>query len=768
VSDAFQWWPQNSIPGESMRSLLLICLVSMTTLALADEPVVDPPDRVARLSYMQGDVSVAPAGTEEWAEGILNRPLTSGDRIWVDSSARAELQVGSATIHLDQNSGLQLVDLDDNLMHLQITEGSANIRVLRKRDDERIEVETPNATVTLLHPGEYLIEANSAGDQTTVRTRGGASEVVAANGSQRSWQVESNQQGVFDGSGELTATLDTLGPRTAFEDWANDRNRSSESPQSSRYVSNEVVGYEDLDRYGSWVSYPEYGYVWRPTTVVAGWAPYRYGRWVWVSPWGWNWVDSAPWGFAPFHYGRWAYLQSRWCWVPGPRHVRPVYAPALVAWTGGSPGVGVSISAGVGWFPLGPREVYVPGYRYSRGYLNRVNVSNTIIVNNTYITNIYNGRHPRFDYRYGRNPRAVTVVDRERFIGGRPLDGHWSRVDAHDLRRWHSNPRPPAMAPNRDSVMAARILGRIPDRQRDHRPEVTRPGASGQSSHPARVSFDAERRAIEANGGRPVGRDQLVRNPRPTAGGVNNLRRNPDVARNDNDARRARGEAARAQLGTNRPAQVESRGDDANRPPVRARTPNNDRLQDRPAATGEAANVRPSRQFSDRPSWAQRQNAAQSPSSTDRRRSFERADAARDAGDRSSRSRAEVNRTAPAAESFQQRPPRQVRPQVQDNNATRQWRNDNRPSPRTEASAPPRPLVDRERSVARPNQASRQYQPPPAPRVERRVTPPPAAQPRQQAAPPVRTPNTGSATRNNNSSRRDGNGNSGRGFRTAR
>jgi hypothetical protein len=428
--------------------------------------------------------------------------------------------------------------------------------------------------------------------------------------------------------------------------------------------------------------------------------------------------------------------------------------------------VGVSISAGVGWFPLGPREVYVPGYRYSRGYLNRVNVSNTIIVNNTYITNIYNGRHPRFDYRYGRNPRAVTVVDRDRFIGGRPLDGHWSRVDARDLRRWHNNPRPPAMAPNRDSVMAARILGRIPDRQRDHRPGVTPPGASGQAGRPARVSFDAERRAIEANGGRPVGRDQLVRNPRPAAGGVNSLRNHPGAARDDNDARRARGAAARAQLGTDRPGQGESRGDDAKRPPVRARTPNNDRLQDRPAATGDAVNVRPSRQFSDRPSWAQRQNTAQSPSGTDRRRSFERAQTQRDTGNRTPRPRAEVNRTAPAAESFQQSPPRQVRPQVQDNHATRQWRNDNRP--RAEASPPPRPSVDRERSVVRPNQASRQYQPSPPPRVERRVTPPPAAQPRQQPAPRVHTPNTGSPTRNNNSSRRDGNDNSGRGFRTGR
>lgn len=757
-----------------MRSLLLICLLSITGLALADDPVTDPPDRVARLSYMQGEISVAPAGTEEWAEGVLNRPLTSGDRIWVDGNARAELQIGSATIHLDQNSGLQIVDLDDSTLHLQITEGSANIRVLRKRDDESLTIETPNATVTLLHPGEYHIEANGAGDRTTVRTRSGASEVVAANGSQRSWRVENDQEGVFDGTGELAATLDTLGPRTAFEDWANDRNRYSENPQSSRYVSNEVIGYEDLDRYGTWVSYPEYGYVWRPTYVVAGWAPYRYGRWVWVSPWGWSWVDSAPWGFAPFHYGRWAYVQSRWCWVPGPRHVRPVYAPALVGWTGGSGvSVSVAIGSGVGWFPLGPREVYVPGYRYSRGYLNRVNVSNTVIINNTYITNVYNGRNPRFDYRYGRNTHAVTVVDREHFAGGRPLDGHWSRVDARDLGRWHNDPRPPAVVPNRDSVMAARVLGRIPDPQRDHRPgpDTARPGASSATLRAGRVPFDAERRAIEANGGRPVSRDQLVATSRPaTDGGMNGLRTRPDNnGRDDNAARRARGEQPRLQ--TSPPAQVERAGrpdpgrDDAVAPPVRARTPNNDRLQDRPTSNAAANAVNPSapRPLSDRPSWAQRQrDDAQRAQSDVRRPIPERTDARRDDADQS-RTRPSTTRTEPGVNSFQQSQPRSnatrpgLTPQPADSTATRQWRGDSRPQQRVERS------VEREPSVVRSTQPSRQYQPPP--RVERHVETP-SVQPRPQPQPRAQS-NAGSATKNNDASRPDGNRNSGRGFRRA-
>src|SRR5262245_32709209 len=334
-------------------------------------PTVDAPGRVARLSYMDGDVSLAPAGSEEWADAVLNRPLTTGDRVWVDRNGRAELQVGSASIHLDQETGFSFDALDDDALRMHVTDGAVTIRVRRKLDREAIEVSTPNGVVKLLHPGEYHIEVDPASNQTIVKTRSGESEVLGDN---RSYRVRANEEGVFNGSGdELAADVRAIAPRTAFESWANDRDRRDENAVSSRYVSRDVIGYEDLDEHGDWVSEPEYGYVWRPRYVAAGWAPYRYGRWSWISPWGWTWVDAAPWGFAPYHYGRWAYLHSSWYWVPGPRYVRPIYAPALVGWIGG-PSVSVSVSFGpsIGWFPLAPYEVWVPGYHCSPHYIRGV------------------------------------------------------------------------------------------------------------------------------------------------------------------------------------------------------------------------------------------------------------------------------------------------------------------------------------------------------------------------------------------------------------
>jgi uncharacterized protein DUF6600 len=101
--------------------------------------------------------------------------------------------------------------------------------------------------------------------------------------------------------------------------------------------------------------------------VVVGWAPYRFGRWVWIEPWGWTWVDDAPWGWAPFHYGRWGYLHSRWGWFPGPRRRHPCYAPALVVF------VSVGRVGVQGWFPLGPREPYHPWYHHGDRYRDRIN-----------------------------------------------------------------------------------------------------------------------------------------------------------------------------------------------------------------------------------------------------------------------------------------------------------------------------------------------------------------------------------------------------------
>ena len=191
---------------------------------------------------------------------------------------------------------------------------------------------------------------------------------------------------------------------------------------AQQYVSPDVTGYQDLNRYGQWQQTPNYGAVWMPQ-VAADWAPYRDGRWAYVAPWGWTWVDDAPWGFAPFHYGRWVQVSSRWGWMPGSYVERPVYAPALVSFFGGFDlgGVGISVGFGpaVGWVPLGPEEVYVPPYRSSPRYIHNVNITN--VHNETTIINVVNNKSVINNYNNYRNHNGATIVQADAMTGSRPI-----------------------------------------------------------------------------------------------------------------------------------------------------------------------------------------------------------------------------------------------------------------------------------------------------------------------------------------------------------
>ncbi|HEV8374822.1 MAG TPA: DUF6600 domain-containing protein, partial [Candidatus Polarisedimenticolia bacterium] len=408
----------------------------LTQQAVADED--DPPGRVARLGYVEGSVSFEPAGTEDWFDAEPNRPITIGDQLWVDEESRAELHIGSAAIRLADRTGLSFLDLTDGVVQIQLAEGAISAHLRDLYEDEVFEIDTPNLAFNLRRPGDYRVEVNEAGGATIVSIRRGEGEVI---GGGRSFSVRSNQRAAFLGTERLDSFIDDVGDYDDFDQWCHDRDLRESNSISARYVSRGVIGYEDLDDSGDWRTVPEYGAMWVPRHVEVGWAPYRYGHWAWISPWGWTWIDDASWGFAPFHYGRWARVGGVWGWCPGPRVTvgviaRPVYAPALVAWVGGpSFSLGVSVggsSLGVAWFPLAPREVYVPPYHVSRTYVTNVNVTNTV-VNNVTITNVYENSRTN-NVRY-LNRTAVTATSRTAFVSAQPVARNIVHVEPAQMTR---------------------------------------------------------------------------------------------------------------------------------------------------------------------------------------------------------------------------------------------------------------------------------------------------------------------------------------------
>src|SRR5882762_2737071 len=319
----------------SLLSIALAVALFAPQRAAADDDD-DPPSRVARLSYARGTVSFNPAGTDDWVSAVVNRPITTGDKLWTDNDARAELHIGSAAIRLSSNTGFSFLNLDDRMAQIRITEGTIDVRVRRLENDESFEIDTPNLAFSVLRPGNYKIDVNEAGDTTVVVVRDGQGEVT---GGGSAYTIHSREAGTFAGIDQLDADIQRFGnDDDDFDHWCRDRERREDHSQSSRYVSSDVIGYEDLDEYGGWRPVREYGTVWFPHTTIVGWAPYRYGHWVWISPWGW--VPCPPRREIDVEY------------------VRPVYAPALVAWVGGPHfsigiGIGGGGGGGVAWFPLG-------------------------------------------------------------------------------------------------------------------------------------------------------------------------------------------------------------------------------------------------------------------------------------------------------------------------------------------------------------------------------------------------------------------------------
>jgi uncharacterized protein DUF6600 len=433
-------------------------LFSFSSPALADD---DPPGRVARLNYMQGSISFQPGGETDWVQANPNRPLTTGDNLWTDRGSRGELHIGSSSIRIAGETGITFLNLDDRTVQIQLAQGSMNVNVRRLDGGDDFEIDTPNLAFTLQRPGEYRIDVDPSGNGTAITVRSGEGE---ATGGGSDYHMDYGESATFSGTDTLTYDSGQAGGLDEFDNWCRSRDDREERSSSARYVSRDVIGYDDLDDNGEWRNVPDYGNVWFPTRVEAGWAPYRNGHWAWVAPWGWTWVEDEPWGFAPFHYGRWAEVDGGWCWVPGPRVVRPVYAPALVVFVGGSRfGAALSFGGGgggVAWFPLGPREVYAPPYHTSERYMQRVNVTNTT-VNVVNVTNVYNNVNVNnVTYMHQNNVRAVTAVSHDTFVNARPVAAASVRVNAQQMQSAEVQ-RNFSVAPVQRSVVGAGAVATV-------------------------------------------------------------------------------------------------------------------------------------------------------------------------------------------------------------------------------------------------------------------------------------------------------------------
>jgi hypothetical protein len=503
----------------------------------------DPPSLVGRVSLVEGNVSFFMDRSEGWKPARLNFPVTSENSVWTEGASRAEVRIGPVAMRLDDNTILDFIRIDDEQTLAFLQRGSTNIRTrLDGRSDSRsdtIIIETADGRFVVEGNGRYRIDAGNNGGESRISVYAGRARFEATDNSANSVTVDRGRTLVVEGrqqrnsaqQGAPSFRFETAA-ESGFDRWADARDREWDRTHS-RYVSSQVVssymtGYEELDGNGDWIDNAEYGRVWTPRYVSSDWAPYRNGSWSYVNPWGWTWVDEAPWGFAPFHYGRWVTIGSRWCWWPGAYQRRPAYAPALVAWYG-RPGLSVNVSvrdSSVGWFPLAPREHYNPRYTNNVNYIRNVN----------YVTNnvtVINNNPPA---RYQNQVPGATFVNQNVFAQSKPIAVNAIREPRGNLANFQpvqtiDVPRPvmqgqPVMPgqPQQQGNSNGNGNANSPwARARNNIAPVYAPQMQGQNpapqnQNPARVGGEV----VQGNGnGNAPGMPGAANNNQPARGGVN-------------------------------------------------------------------------------------------------------------------------------------------------------------------------------------------------------------------------------------------------------
>lgn len=476
----------------------------------------------ARVGYVEGDVSFWRPGAGDWEAATVNIPLAAGDAL-ATRDGRVEVQVGpQAFLRVGDQTQVRVKSQEPDFLQLEVSQGTAVLDLRRLPAGHVLQIDTPQAALTVDGDGFYRVDVDADTTRTTVR-RAGSASLTPAGG--QALQVGTGEAAVVRGG--ATAQFDLVAA-PAFDEWDRWNYARADSflaaPRSVA-VSTDVYGAADLDRYGSWRYVSTYGRVWVPYSVPAGWAPYTAGRWLQDPFYGWSWVDYAPWGWAPFHYGRWVYA-GYWAWAPGPVVVTPVYAPALVAFF--TPSLSVSIGFGapyVSWVALGWGEPLLPwwggvgfaGVPCWYGWGGPRVVNNIVINNGAPVPPPNRINH----YRNADVPGGVVGVPKEQF-GGRDVQ----RIRLANLTGRDMKPLPAGVPAAVGGTRPAVPKGGLPDvATRDPAPArfsrgapAASAGLGGAAAPPKpgtdRVPYERLRAA------RPVDTTQFSRRSPATTGGA--------------------------------------------------------------------------------------------------------------------------------------------------------------------------------------------------------------------------------------------------------
>ncbi|MCU0238813.1 MAG: FecR domain-containing protein [Pyrinomonadaceae bacterium] len=364
----------------------LVLFNASTVFALEnDDYVPEVTAKVARISFMRGEVQIRRADSQDWEKAVQNLPLVEGDQIATGENSRIEIQFDTKKfLRLDENSFLKIVTLRDEGKAVSLPQGTMSLRLLEfDKDIQYFEIDAPNTTISVQKYGLYRVDSGDSQnsvvrvavtDDGQARVYSDNSGFTLRNGRSAKIYLDGNNQGEWETS-EASRYADE------FDSWVLDRDAKTakrlQQAHYDKYYDRDMYGAEELNENGEWIYTKKYGYVWRPyktaTNIYRDWSPYRYGHWRYVAPFGWTWINDEPWGWATYHHGRWIYDNGEWCWTP-----YTYYRMRRSWWLPSSVHI-IYVGNNICWYPSSYYDRY---YDYNRGHRRRGRGNNTTIINN--------------------------------------------------------------------------------------------------------------------------------------------------------------------------------------------------------------------------------------------------------------------------------------------------------------------------------------------------------------------------------------------------
>ena len=209
------------------------------------------PGRVARLAYLSGQVQFAPAGEDDWGAVEINRPMVIGDRLLTGDDGRATLELGDASVRIDHDSAFDVLNLDENNVQVELSQGTLNVAVRDLADGENMEVDTPTVAFVASTPGVYRIDDSPTGTGTMVTVFRGSGTVYGENGVSR--EVTEGSSYRFNDSALASVDVNTVPEPDDFDRFCETRDTNYEryASEQRQCVPPEMIGGDaSCPRYG--------------------------------------------------------------------------------------------------------------------------------------------------------------------------------------------------------------------------------------------------------------------------------------------------------------------------------------------------------------------------------------------------------------------------------------------------------------------------------------------------------------------------------------